>query len=120
MVVDFWIERDSNWVSFVNLSSIYNRSSRGRTLRVLSLLFISQKSRKTGFTLKDNILVEELETSDVAYIYNGDKLLSYGNQSITYDVLERPTSFMGKTITWVKVNQITKIDNLEIIYDHTD
>ena len=73
--------------------------------------------RTTSFTLKDSILVEELDTNDVAYIYDGDKLLLYGDESITYDVLGRPTSYMGKAITWAKVNQITKIDDLEFKYD---
>ena len=45
------------------------------------------KRREFSFTLKDNTLIEELESTDKVYIYNGDQMVSYNGQACVYDVM---------------------------------
>lgn len=43
------------------------------------------KRREFVFTLKDNTLIEELESTDKVYVYNGDQMVSYNGQTCVYD-----------------------------------
>lgn len=45
------------------------------------------KRREFVFILKDNTLIEELESTDRVYIYNGDQMVSYNGQTCVYDVM---------------------------------
>lgn len=74
--------------------------------------------RGFAFTLKDMSSVEELESNDNIYTYNGDKLLSFDGENITYDgTLGRPTTYRGNTLTWSKIRQLTKYGSLVFTYD---
>jgi len=75
------------------------------------------KQRQFVFTLKDNTLIEELDSTDKAYIYNGDKLLSFNGQACAYDVIGNPTTYRGKTATWAKSRQLASYDGHTFTYD---
>ena len=57
------------------------------------------KKREFAFTLKDNTLIEELESADKVYIYNGDQMVSYNGQTCVYDLMGNPTTYRGKAAT---------------------
>ena len=75
------------------------------------------KQRQFSFTLKDNVLIEELESADKAYIYDGDKLLSFNGQACAYDAIGNPTTYCGKTATWAKGRQLVSYDGHTFTYD---
>ena len=50
--------------------------------------------REFAFTLKDTGLLEELDSADILYSYDDDRLLSYGNESFDYDELGNPELFV--------------------------
>ncbi len=75
------------------------------------------KQRQFVFTLKDNTLIEELDSTDKAYIYDGDKLLSFNGQACAYDVIGNPTTYRGKTATWAKGRQLVSYDGHAFTYD---
>ena len=53
------------------------------------------KRREFIFTLKDNTLIEELESTDKAYVYNGDQMVSCKGQACVYDLMGNPTTYRG-------------------------
>lgn len=75
------------------------------------------KQRQFAFTLKDSTLIEELDSTDKAYIYEGDTLVSYDGQSCTYDIYHNPTTYRGKTATWRKIRQLTSFNGHAFTYD---
>ena len=75
------------------------------------------KRREFVFTLKDNTLIEELESTDKVYIYNGDQMVSYNGQSCVYDVMGNPTTYRGKTATWVNGRRLASFDGHTFTYD---
>ena len=54
------------------------------------------KRREFVFTLKDNTLIEELESTDKVYVYNGDQMLTYNGEPCVYDLMGDPTTYRGK------------------------
>lgn len=60
--------------------------------------------REFAFTLKATEQLEELESTDTVYTYDGDKLMSYGNEKCVYDALGNPTTYRGKACTWQKAD----------------
>ena len=64
------------------------------------------KRREFDFTLRDNTLLEELDSMDKSYFYDGDRMMSYGGQSCTYDVVSNPLTYRGKTLTWTNGRQL--------------
>lgn len=75
------------------------------------------KRREFVFTLKDNTLIEELESTDKAYIYNGDQMVSYNGQTCVYDVMGNPTTYRGKTATWVNGRRLASYNGHTFTYD---
>ena len=73
--------------------------------------------REFSFTLKDSTLIEELESTDKTYIYNGDQLLSYNGQSCVYDAIGNPIVYKEKIATWTKGRQLTSYDGVSFTYD---
>ncbi|MBO5045449.1 MAG: RHS repeat-associated core domain-containing protein, partial [Clostridia bacterium] len=71
--------------------------------------------RQTSFTLKEN--VEECEFTETLYSYDGDKLLSFGNEVCEYDEIGNPTTYRGKTVAWAKGRQMTAYDGITFAYD---
>ena len=63
-------------------------------------------------------------TSTIPYVYSTgewkDQLISYGNQTISYDTMGNPTTYRGKTLTW-RGKQLTGIadgtDTIAYSYD---
>ena len=75
------------------------------------------KRREFNFTLKDINYLEELDSTDFTYIYNGDKLISYNGESFAYDVIGNPTTYRGKTLTWAKGRQLTNFNGVTFAYN---
>lgn len=75
------------------------------------------KRREFVFTLKDNTLIEELESTDKVYVYNGDQMVSYNGQACAYDVIGNPTTYCGKTATWAKGRQLASYNGHTFTYD---
>ncbi len=46
-----------------------------------------------------------------------DKLVSYQGQSISYDAIGNPTSYLGKTLSWTMGRQLSSMDNIEFTYN---
>ena len=67
--------------------------------------------------LKDSTLIEELESTDKAYIYNGDQMVSYNGQTCVYDVMGNPTTYRGKTATWVNGRRLASYEGHTFTYD---
>ncbi len=68
------------------------------------------KKREFAFTLKENTLIEELDSTDKVYSYTGDQMLSYNGEVCEYDAIGNPTLYRGKTANW-------KNDRCLISYD---
>ena len=75
------------------------------------------KRREFAFTLKDATLIEELESTDKVYIYNGDQMVSYNGQTCVYDVMGNPTTYRGKTATWVNGRRLASYEGHTFTYD---
>ena len=75
------------------------------------------RKREFAFTLRDNTLIEESESTDKAYIYNGDKLLSYNGQAFDYDDMGNPKKYCGKTATWTNGRLLATYDGHTFTYD---
>lgn len=75
------------------------------------------KRREFVFTLKDNTLIEELESTDKVYIYNGDQMVSYNGQACVYDLMGNPTTYRGKGATWVNCRSLASFDGHTFTYD---
>ena len=71
--------------------------------------------RETTFTLKTN--VEESEFTEVLYMYDGDKLVGYGNETFAYDALGNPTTYRGKTASWSRGRYLMTYNGVSFIYD---
>ena len=71
--------------------------------------------RKTNFTLKED--VEECTFDSVQYAYEGDRLVSVGDEACTYDEIGNPKTYRGKAVTWANGRQMTKFDTTAFVYD---
>ena len=67
--------------------------------------------REFAFTLKDATLIEELESTDKAYIYDGDKLLSFNGQTCVYDDMGNPKTYRNMSCVWEKGRQLKRISD---------
>ena len=59
-------------------------------------------------------------TATYSYTYDTtrkDKLLSFGNDTISYDAYGSPTSYRGKSMTW-KLRRLMTCDNVNMAYDY--
>ena len=71
--------------------------------------------KETTYTLaeKDEILSFNAE---VDFLYEGDKLISFDEESIVYDQYNRPTNYRGGTMLW-DGNKLVQFGNLTFSYD---
>ena len=72
-------------------------------------------TRTCAFTLAvtDDILSF---TDEKEYAYDGDKLVSFGDQSISYDQYGQPTVYKGINLAFAK-DRLTYFGNTQIFYD---
>ena len=69
------------------------------------------KRREFVFTLKDNTLIEELESTDKVYVYNGDQMVSYNGQTCVYDDMGNPKTYRNMSCVWEKGRQLKSISD---------
>ena len=74
------------------------------------------QKRTFAYTVRESAALEEQESEDIVYTYTGDKLLSYGDKTITYNA-DNPTSYNGKACTWEKGRQLKSFDGVTFSYD---
>ena len=55
-------------------------------------------------------------SSSTSYSYNGDRMMSFGNQACEYDNMGNPTKYRGKSATW-KGRQMLSFDGNNFTYD---
>ncbi len=70
--------------------------------------------RETEFTLKGN--VEENTFTMSAYEYERDQLLSHNGETFVYDEIGNPTTYRGKTTTWLG-RMLTSYNGHTFTYD---
>ena len=75
------------------------------------------QKRTFAYTVRESAALEEQESEDIVYTYTGDKLLTYGGETIAYDALGNPTSYRGKACTWEKGRQLKSFDGVTFSYD---
>ena len=62
--------------------------------------------------------VEECEFAETLYSYDGDKLLSYGDEACVYaDAVGNPTVYRGKTAGWERGRLLNYLDGNNFSYD---
>lgn len=75
------------------------------------------KQRKFAFTLKNIIDIEELESEDKVYIYDGDKLLSFNGAECAYnETTGMQTKYRGKSLGWTN-RRVSSYKGIEFSYD---
>ena len=55
-------------------------------------------------------------SSSTSYSYDGDRMMSFGNQACEYDKMGNPTTYRGKSATW-KGRQMLSFDGNNFTYD---
>ena len=55
-------------------------------------------------------------SSSTSYSYNGDRMMSFGNQACEYDSMGNPTKYRGKMAEW-KGRQLTQLGTTKFTYD---
>ena len=61
---------------------------------------IVKKREFSKVSLKVGLLLEEEDSRDMVYVYEGDRLVSYGGADFVYDVMGNPTTYRGKAAKW--------------------
>lgn len=61
--------------------------------------------------------MEECTFASVQYAYEGDRLISVGDETCAYDEIGNPTTYRGKAVTWANGRQMTKFDSIAFAYD---
>ena len=75
------------------------------------------KQRKFTFTLKNAIDIEELDSEDKVYIYDGDKLLAFNGEGCAYnETTNVQTTYRGKTLGWTN-RRVTSYNGIQFSYD---
>ncbi len=90
----------------------YTYNSRGNLL--------SQKEYAVTVNADGTRSYTEQTAKTATYLYDTawpDKLVSYKGQSISYDVIGNPTSYLGKTLSWSFGRQLSSIDNISFAYN---
>ena len=85
----------------LNKTCLYTYDNNG------NILFRKEQS----FTLKNREEAEEIASGVTGYVYEGDRLLTYGNENCEYDELGNPTVYRNRTLTWEKGRQLKTIKN---------
>ena len=67
--------------------------------------------------MKDGLLLEEEDSKDTVYVYEGDRLVSYGGADFVYDVMGNPTTYRGKAAKWEKGRNLVSYGGHTFAYD---
>ena len=67
--------------------------------------------------MKEGLLLEEEDSKDTAYVYEGDRLISYGGADFVYDVMGNPTTYRGKAAKWEKGRNLVSYGGHTFAYD---
>lgn len=75
------------------------------------------KQRKFIFTLKNAIDIEELDSEDKAYMYDGDKLLAFNGEECAYnETTNVQTKYRGKSLGWTN-RRVSSYNGVQFSYD---
>lgn len=75
------------------------------------------KQRKFTFTLKNAIDIEELDSEDKVYIYDGDKLLAFNGEECSYnETTNVQTTYRGKALVWTN-RRVSSYNGVQFSYD---
>ena len=89
---------------------VYTYDSRGNLESEIEYSVVTDENNVKTYT----------EVYKVEYDYDNvwkDKLVGYGTQSITYDALGNPTSYLGNTVTWTRGRQLASFGNNTYTYN---
>lgn len=78
---------------------------------------IVKKREFAKVSLKDGLLLEEEDSKDTVYVYEGDRLVSYGGADFVYDVMGNPTTYRGKAAKWEKGRNLVSYGGHTFAYD---
>ena len=78
---------------------------------------IVKKREFAKVSLKEGLLLEEEDSKDTAYVYEGDRLVSYGGADFVYDVMGNPTTYRGKAAKWEKGRNLVSYGGHTFAYD---
>ena len=67
--------------------------------------------------MKDGLLLEEEDSKDTVYVYEGDRLVSYGGADFVYAVMGNPTTYRGKAAKWEKGRNLVSYGGHTFAYD---
>ena len=67
--------------------------------------------------MKEGLLLEEEDSKDTVYVYEGDRLVSYGGADFVYDVMGNPTTYRGKAAKWEKGRSLVSYGGHTFAYD---
>ena len=73
--------------------------------------------REYAFTLRTRELLEELESTEKLYGYDGDRLISYDGEECSYNSAGVPVTYRGKPVIWRKVTQLIHYNGTVFEYD---
>ena len=78
---------------------------------------IVKKREFSKVSLKEGLLLEEEDSKDTVYVYEGDRLVSYGGADFVYDVMGKPTTYRGKAAKWEKGRNLVSYGGHTFAYD---
>ena len=78
---------------------------------------IVKKREFAKASLKDGLLLEEEDSKDTVYVYEGDRLVSYGGADFVYDVMGNPTTYRGKAAKGEKGRNLVSYGGHTFAYD---
>ena len=61
--------------------------------------------------------LEGQEYEGKKYTYDGDRLMKYGNETFAYDGVGNPTTYRGKSVSWINGRTMTAYDGISFTYD---
>ena len=67
--------------------------------------------------MKEGLLLEEEDSKDTVYVYERDRLVSYGGADFVYDVMGKPTTYRGKAAKWEKGRNLVSYGGHTFAYD---
>ena len=73
--------------------------------------------REFAFTLRTRELLEELESTEKLYSYEGDRLITYNGEIISFDRYGNPIKYKGETLEWEYGKRLKKYGEKTYGYD---
>ena len=70
-----------------------------------------------AYTVKEGEELSKLNCTHVSYDYDGDKLISYKGENISYNTFGNPLAYRGKTLGWQYGKRLTSYDGIAFAYD---